>query len=49
LEEIEKTIILQVLEETQGQAAAAARKLGISRQSLLYKMNKYFNQLNRNN
>ncbi|MFC4766260.1 sigma-54-dependent transcriptional regulator [Effusibacillus consociatus] len=41
LEEIEKQMILQALEESHGQAASAARKLGISRQSLLYKMNKY--------
>jgi DNA-binding NtrC family response regulator len=42
LEEIEKQLIVQALEESNGQAASAARKLGISRQSLLYKMNKYF-------
>jgi DNA-binding NtrC family response regulator len=42
MEEIEKNVILQALEESYGQAASAARKLGISRQSLLYKMNKYF-------
>lgn len=42
LEEIEKNYIMQALEESHGQAATAARKLGISRQSLLYKMNKYF-------
>jgi DNA-binding NtrC family response regulator len=42
LEEIEKQLIVQALEEAYGQAAYAARKLGISRQSLLYKMNKYF-------
>lgn len=42
LEEIEITFIRQALEESHGQAATAARKLGISRQSLLYKMNKYF-------
>ncbi len=42
LEVIEKQFIMQVLQETDGQAAAAARRLGISRQSLLYKMNKYF-------
>lgn len=42
LEEIEKSMIIQALEDTQGQAAAAARRLGISRQSLLYKMNKYY-------
>jgi DNA-binding NtrC family response regulator len=42
LEEIEKKFILHALEDSHGQAASAARKLGISRQSLLYKMNKYF-------
>lgn len=41
LEEIEKQFIVKALEESNGQAASAARKLGISRQSLLYKMNKY--------
>lgn len=44
LDEIEKRLIAQALEEAQGQAASAARILGISRQSLLYKMNKYFIQ-----
>jgi DNA-binding NtrC family response regulator len=42
LEDVEKQIIIQALEDSQGQAATAARKLGISRQGLLYKMNKYF-------
>jgi Transcriptional regulator containing PAS, AAA-type ATPase, and DNA-binding domains len=41
LEEFEKQLIVQALAESGGQAAPAARKLGISRQSLLYKMNKY--------
>lgn len=40
-EELEKRYIVQALEENNGKAAMAARKLGISRQSLLYKMNKY--------
>ncbi|NGQ94974.1 sigma-54-dependent Fis family transcriptional regulator [Brevibacillus sp. SYP-B805] len=44
LDEIEKRLIQQALKEAHGQAASAARKLGISRQSLLYKMNKYFIQ-----
>lgn len=44
LEEIEKKIILKALDEGLGQASAAAKKLGISRQSLLYKMNKYFSK-----
>ena len=42
LEEMERTMIANALQESQGNAAAAARKLGISRQNLLYKMNKYF-------
>ncbi|UFJ41736.1 sigma-54 dependent transcriptional regulator [Brevibacillus humidisoli] len=42
LDEIEKRFIQQALAQTNGQAASAARLLGISRQSLLYKMNKYF-------
>ncbi|HEY8530334.1 MAG TPA: sigma-54 dependent transcriptional regulator [Paenibacillaceae bacterium] len=41
LEEIEKRFILNALEETGGNASQAAKKLGISRQNLLYKMNKY--------
>ncbi|WP_126424622.1 sigma-54-dependent transcriptional regulator [Brevibacillus marinus] len=44
LDEIEKAFIQQALKQTNGQAASAARMLGISRQSLLYKMNKYFLQ-----
>jgi DNA-binding NtrC family response regulator len=41
LEEMERTMIVNALQESQGNAASAARKLGISRQNLLYKMNKY--------
>ncbi|MGO4886591.1 sigma-54-dependent transcriptional regulator [Anaerobacillus sp. MEB173] len=44
LEEIEKQLILKALDEGLGQPASAAKKLGISRQSLLYKMNKYFSK-----
>ncbi|RWR13650.1 sigma-54 dependent transcriptional regulator [Siminovitchia fortis] len=44
LEEIEKKFILTAVEEQHGQVAAAARKLGISRQLLSYKLNKYLNQ-----
>lgn len=44
LDEIEKKYILKALDESLGQPAKAARKLGISRQSLLYKMNKYFSE-----
>jgi DNA-binding NtrC family response regulator len=42
MEEVEKKYILKALDESLGQSAEAARKLGISRQSLLYKMNKFF-------
>lgn len=44
LEAIEKRIILKALDESLGKPASAAKKLGISRQSLLYKTKKYFNQ-----
>jgi DNA-binding NtrC family response regulator len=40
IDKFEKQIIIEMLKETEG-PAAAARKLGITRQSLLYKMNKY--------
>lgn len=43
LEEIERNIILKALDDSNGKYALAARKLGISRQSLLYKIKKYFN------
>lgn len=42
MDDIEKRYILKALDESLGQPAKAARKLGISRQSLLYKMNKFF-------
>jgi two-component system NtrC family response regulator len=42
LEFIERKLILKALDEATGQPAAAAKRLGISRQNLLYKMNKYF-------
>lgn len=42
MEEIEKQLILKALDEALGQQSTAAKKLGISRQSLLYKMNKFF-------
>jgi DNA-binding NtrC family response regulator len=41
LEEIERRIILNAIEEHHGQIASAARELGVSRQRLFYKMNKY--------
>lgn len=37
----ERTIILQVLNQTGNRVSQAARKLGLSRQSLTYKMEKY--------
>ncbi|WP_017381671.1 sigma-54-dependent transcriptional regulator [Paenisporosarcina sp. TG-14] len=43
MEDIEKKLILKALDDALGQQSVAARKLGISRQSLLYKMNKFFN------
>jgi DNA-binding NtrC family response regulator len=44
MEEVEKKYILKALDASLGQSAQAARKLGISRQSLLYKMNKFFSK-----
>jgi DNA-binding NtrC family response regulator len=44
LDEIERKYILKALDESLGQHAKAARRLGISRQSFLYKMNKYFSE-----
>lgn len=44
LDEMEKKYILKALDDSLGQPSKAARKLGISRQSLLYKMNKYFTE-----
>ncbi|KKB35388.1 sigma-54 interaction domain-containing protein [Bacillus thermotolerans] len=41
VDEFEKGIIVQALEESGGIIAAAARQLGISKQSLKYKMDKY--------
>lgn len=42
LDSLEKKLILKALDNELGQAAAAAKKLGISKQNFLYKMNKYF-------
>lgn len=42
MEEVEKQLILKALDEALGQPASAAKKLGISRQSMLYKMKKLF-------
>ncbi|HZG72530.1 MAG TPA: sigma-54 dependent transcriptional regulator [Chondromyces sp.] len=44
LEEIERQFILAAIEEHHGQIAAAARDLGVSRQRLFYKVNKYLEQ-----
>lgn len=44
LEEIERQFILTAIEEHHGQIAAAARELGVSRQRLFYKLNKYIDQ-----
>jgi DNA-binding NtrC family response regulator len=44
LEEMEKQLILTAIEEHHGQIAAAARELGVSRQRLFYKLNKYLDQ-----
>jgi DNA-binding NtrC family response regulator len=41
LEDIERQIILNAIEENHGKIASAARELGVSRQRLFYKMNKY--------
>ena len=41
LNEIEKGIILKTLETTEGNISQAARKLGIKRQSLQYRLNKH--------
>lgn len=44
LEDIERQLILNAIEEHHGQIASAARELGVSRQRLFYKMNKYLEQ-----
>lgn len=41
MNEFESSMIQKVLQECHGNAAAAARRLGLSRQNLMYKMNKY--------
>jgi arginine utilization regulatory protein len=41
LGDFEKRIILETLEKTEGNISKAARKLGIKRQSLQYRLNKY--------
>ncbi|MBO0996610.1 sigma-54-dependent Fis family transcriptional regulator [Bacillus sp. SD075] len=47
MEDIERQFILSAVEENNGQIAAAARELGISRQRLFYKINKYHEQMNK--
>lgn len=42
MENIEKQLILKALDDALGQHAKAAKKLGISRQSMFNKMNKFF-------
>ncbi|MDQ0217683.1 sigma-54-dependent Fis family transcriptional regulator [Peribacillus cavernae] len=41
LEDIERQFILTAIEEHHGQIASAARELGVSRQRLFYKLNKF--------
>ncbi len=41
LDEIEKKIIIETLDKTDGNITKAARKLGLKRQSLQYRINKY--------
>ena len=41
LEEAEKMVILKTLEEVDGNKSEAARRLGITRKTLLSKLNKY--------
>jgi two-component system response regulator HydG len=43
LEEAEKLIILKTLDEVDGNKSEAARRLGITRKTLLSKLNKYEN------
>ena len=44
LEEAEKMVILKTLEEVDGNKSEAARRLGITRKTLLSKLNKYGNE-----
>jgi DNA-binding NtrC family response regulator len=41
LEEVERGLILEALRKTGGNQSAAARLLGISRQTLIYRMQKH--------
>ncbi len=41
LEDVEKNLIVEALRKTKGNQSAAARLLGISRQTLIYRMQKY--------
>jgi transcriptional regulator with PAS, ATPase and Fis domain len=42
LEQTERDLILQALEQTRGNRTRAAKLLGISRYTLLYRIKKYF-------
>ncbi|MFC1844259.1 sigma-54-dependent transcriptional regulator [Thermodesulfobacteriota bacterium] len=44
LEEAEKMVILKILDEADGNKSEAARRLGITRKTLLSKLNKYENE-----
>jgi two-component system response regulator HydG len=44
LEEAEKMVILKILDEADGNKSEAARRLGITRKTLLSKLNKYGNE-----
>jgi len=44
LEEAEKLVILKILDEADGNKSEAARRLGITRKTLLSKLNKYENE-----
>ena len=44
LEEAEKMVILKTLDEVDGNKSEAARRLGITRKTLLSKLNKYENE-----
>jgi two-component system response regulator HydG len=44
LEEAEKLVILKTLDEVDGNKSEAARRLGITRKTLLSKLNKYLDE-----
>jgi DNA-binding NtrC family response regulator len=41
LEEIEKSFLLQAMEQTGGNQSQAAKRLGLSRHAFLYRLEKY--------